>query len=46
MLAKRNEVVAEDTLAREAGQLADHTHRRQYHDVDRRMGVEPEKMLK
>ena len=38
-----DEVVAEDVLARESrDQLADHAHGRQDHDVDGRMGVEPE----
>jgi len=40
------EVVAEDALAREAGNdFGDHAHRRQNHDVDGGMGVEPEEML-
>ena len=44
---KRDEAVAEDVLAREVGdQLADHAHRRQDHDVDRRMGIKPEQVLK
>ena len=41
-----DEVVAEDPLAREGGdELADHAHRRQDHDVDRRVRVEPEQVL-
>ena len=41
-----DEAVAEDALAREAGdQLADHAHRRQDHDVDGRVRVEPEEVL-
>ena len=41
-----HEAVAEDPLAREAGdELRDDPHRRQDHDVDRRMGVEPEEVL-
>ena len=43
---ERDERVAEDVLAREAGDdLADHAHRRQDHDVDRRVRVEPEQVL-
>ena len=39
-------LVAEDALAREAGhELADHAHRGQDHDVDRRVRVEPEQVL-
>ena len=39
-------LVAEDALAREAGDdLADHAHRRQDHDVDGRVRVEPEQVL-
>ena len=41
-----HEVVAEDAASREAGNdLGDHPHGRQHHDVDRRMGIEPEQML-
>ena len=41
-----HEVVAEDPPSREAGNdLRDHAHRREHHDVDRRMRVEPEQML-
>ena len=41
-----DELVAEDRLAREAAiDLADHAHRRQDHDVDGRVGVEPEQVL-
>ena len=36
----------EDALAREAGDdLGDDAHRRQNHDVDGGMGIEPEQML-
>ena len=43
---KRDERVAEDVLAREGlDDLADHAHRRQDHDVDRRVRVEPEQVL-
>ena len=43
---ERDERVAEDVLAREAGDdLADRAHRRQDHDVDRRVRVEPEQVL-
>ena len=42
----RDEAVAEDALAREAGDdLADHAHRGQDHDVDGRVRVEPEQVL-
>ena len=41
-----HEAVAEHPPPREAGDdLADHAHRRQDHDVDGRMRVEPEQML-
>ncbi len=41
-----DERVAEDVLARERlDDLADHAHRRQDHDVDRRVRVEPEQVL-
>ena len=41
-----DERVAEDVLAREGlDDLADHAHRRQDHDVDRRVRVEPEEVL-
>ena len=41
-----DERVAEDVLARERlHDLADHAHRRQDHDVDRRVRVEPEQVL-
>ena len=43
---ERDEMIAEDALAREAGDdLGDHAHRRQNHDVDGGMGIEPEQML-
>ena len=43
---ERDERVAEDLLAAERGdQLADHAHRRQDHDVDGRVRVEPEQVL-
>src|ERR1700722_7264395 len=43
---ERNETVAKDALAREAGEdLGDYTHRRQNHDVDGGVRVEPEQML-
>src|SRR5580700_2122980 len=43
---KCHEAIAEDALAREAGDdLGDHAHRRQNHDVNGGMGIEPEKML-
>src|SRR5271169_1118878 len=43
---QRYEAIAEDPLAREAGDdLADDSHRRENHDVDGGMGVEPEQML-
>src|SRR5947199_10222621 len=43
---KSNEGGSEDPLAGEAGHdLADYTHTRKDHDVDRRMGVEPEHVL-
>ena len=42
----RHEFVAKDAVTGEAADdLADHTHRGQNHDVDRRMGVEPEQVL-
>jgi hypothetical protein len=42
-----DEVVAEDALAREAGDdFADHAHGGQNHDVDGGMRIEPEQMLK
>ena len=38
--------ISKNTLAREAGHdLADNSHARQDHDVDSRMGVEPEHVL-
>src|SRR5207248_6995483 len=38
--------VAVDRFARKTGdQFTDHAHSRQNHDVDRRMRIEPEKML-
>ncbi len=41
-----HELITEDALAREAtDKFADHSHRRQDHDVHRRMGVEPEQVL-
>ena len=41
-----DEAVAEDALAREAGNdFGDHAHRRQNHDVDGGMRVEPEQVL-
>ena len=41
-----DELVAEDALAREAGdELADHAHGRQDHDVDGGVRVEPEQVL-
>ena len=43
---KCDERVAEDVLARERlDDLADHPHRRQDHDVNRGMRVEPEQVL-
>src|SRR5579859_4143051 len=43
---KGHEGVSEDPLAGEAGHdLADYTHAGQDHDVDGRMGVEPEHVL-
>ena len=43
---RRDKAVAEDALAREAGDdLADDAHRRQNHDVDGGMRVEPEQVL-
>ena len=43
---ERHEAVAEDALAREAGDdFGDDAHRRQNHDVDGGMGIEPEQML-
>src|SRR5208282_73394 len=42
-----DELVSEDALAREAGyEFVDHSHGRQDHDVDGRMRVEPEQVLK
>ena len=42
-----DKLIAEDAFAREAGnELADHSHGRQDHDVNGRMGVEPEQVLK
>ena len=42
----RHELVAEHRPPREAGDdLADHPHRRQDHDVNRRVRVEPEEVL-
>ena len=44
---KRDKLVAENILAREVGdQLADHTHDGQDHDVNGRMRIEPEQVLK
>ena len=44
--AAGDEPVAEDALVRGGGdQLADHAHRRQHHDVDGRVAVEPEQVL-
>ena len=44
---KSDEGITEDIFAREVcDQLTDHAHAGQDHDVDRRMGVEPEEMLK
>ena len=46
MRREGDKVVSENALAREAGDdLADHAHRRQNHDVDGGMGVEPEQVL-
>ena len=43
---ERDEVVPEDPLAREGGdELAHHAHRRQDHDVDGGVRVEPEEVL-
>src|ERR1700686_4515855 len=43
---KYDELVSEDSMVRVCGdQLADHTHTRQNHDVDRRMRIEPEQVL-
>ena len=43
---ERHERVAEHLLAAEGGdQLADDAHRRQNHDVDRRVRIEPEQVL-
>ena len=43
---ERDERVAEDLLAAERGdELADDAHRRQDHDVDGRVRVEPEQVL-
>src|SRR5579863_4642866 len=43
---ERHEAVTEDTFLRERGdEFTDHAHRRQDHDVDRRMGVKPEQVL-
>ena len=43
---ERDERVAEDRLAAAGGdELADDAHRRQHHDVDRRVRVEPEQVL-
>ena len=43
---ERDEAVAEDLLARERrDELADDPHRRQNHDVDGRVRVEPEEVL-
>ena len=43
---ERDKLVTEDVLAREVCyQLADHSHRRENHDVDSRMRVEPEQVL-
>ena len=43
---ERDERVAEDVLAGERrDDLADHAHRRQDHDVDGRVRVEPEQVL-
>ena len=44
--SRSHEAVAEDALAREArDDLAHDAHRRQHHDVDRRVRVEPEQVL-
>src|SRR2546421_4817741 len=41
-----HKLITEDIFAREVrNQLADYTHRRQHHDVNRRMRVKPEEML-
>ena len=41
-----DDLVAEDALSREArNDLADHSHRRQNHDVNGRVRIEPEQML-
>ena len=45
-LAECDKVIAEDFLAREAGdQFADDAHAGQNHDVNRRVRIEPEQML-
>src|SRR5262245_51527836 len=42
-----DEVIAEDSFARETGDgLADDTHAGQDHDVNSRVGIEPEQVLK
>src|SRR5438105_1288299 len=41
-----NEMIAEDFFPRKAGDsFADHGHARQNHDVNGRMGIEPEQVL-
>ena len=43
---KSDETITEDALAREAGNnFGYNAHRRQNHDVDGRMRIEPEQML-
>jgi hypothetical protein len=43
---ERDEAIAEDALAGKASNdLADDAHRRQNHDVDGGMGIEPEQVL-
>src|SRR5208337_4071157 len=42
----RNEVIAEELLARESGnEFTDHAHGRENHDVHGGMGIEPEEVL-
>ena len=42
-----HELITENPLSGETGDhLADHAHARQDHDIHRRMGVEPEQVLK
>ena len=46
MRREGDEVVAEDrACGRSVDELADHAHRRQDHDVDGRVRVEPEQVL-